>query len=84
VNQVRRERAEIRWVTSGSSYELSHHPAPHLIEITNDYVAPTNGERTVVFDCVHCGLWYVVSKKDIDFLSLGVLEPDLVSPETEF
>jgi hypothetical protein len=85
-NKIKTERAEVRWTNSDSTYLLASHIAPYIIDITHDYIAPTNGKRTLIFECLHCGLGYAVSAENIGYRSLGVLEPDLVSPtaDTEF
>jgi hypothetical protein len=85
-NELQTERAEVRWTNSNSTYLLAHHIAPYIIDITHDYTASTNGKRTLIFECLHCGLGYAVSAENIGYRSLGVLEPDLLTPamETEF
>lgn len=85
-NEIQTERAEVRWANSNSDYLLGHHIAPYIIDITHDYIAPSNGKRTLIFECLHCGLGYAVSAENIGYRSLGVLEPDLVDPvsHTEF
>ena len=80
------ERARVTMVTSNSRYHLDDHTHPHNIHIISEYIAPLNGEPTVAFDCLCCKRLYVISKKDIEYRSIGRQEPDIVSPmvETDF
>ena len=84
MKQVKRERAEVTLTNRNSAYRLDRHKHPRIIEINNDYVASTNGEPTISFDCLCCKVWYIVSKKDIEYRSAGFLEPDLVHPDRKF